>query len=53
MDKMEAADLRSLIIGHAIQKYRGNKPVEKDDHFKKLQSYYSQPIKYQKEILVL
>ncbi len=53
MDKMEAGDLRSMVLVYAVQKFKGAEPPKDTTEVATLQMYYSQPLKFQKEILTL
>ena len=53
MDKMEANDLRSIILKHAIQHYHGETAPSQTKEVIRLKNYYSHPLMYQKEILTL
>lgn len=52
MDRMEAGDLRSIVMTYVIQNYGADSPNDHQE-MERLISYYTQPLKFQKEILSL
>lgn len=53
MDRMEAGDLRSIVLTYVIQQYDAESPDDNPQEMERLRSYYTQPLKFQKEILSL